>query len=185
MHSDVPTNALPNGYSQRLHTKLDALCTSWYNATGYQHFFHKSRNGHGSLSFIIHDVMFDKIHKLVTPFLPTSGGPGASSNRNLTIAITTLYINYAVLFTQNSAAVNQDRALSLLDDLVGIINHVSDSEALYRALVASGTLLAMGEDLRLAAGDVLDLRGALKKAESTAKEPRIKNVASEIRDELT
>jgi phospholipase A-2-activating protein len=123
------------------------------------------------------DGEFEKIHGLVQPFISSAIG-----NRNLIIAVTTLYINFAVQLTAPSH--NADRALTLLDDLTKIINTVSDSEALYRALVGAGTLLALGEDFRTAAKEVFGFDTVLKRAESVGKEPRIRNVVAELRDEL-
>ncbi|KAL1602226.1 WD repeat protein Lub1 [Nothophoma quercina] len=117
---------------------------------------------------------FDSIHPLVTPFVTTS-------NRNLIIALTTLYINYSVLLTSEN---NADRALSLLDDLARILNSASDSEAVYRALVATGTLLSLGPDFCEAGRDILQIGDAVNRAESKVKEPRIKNVVAEIRQKL-
>ncbi|KAJ9666179.1 WD repeat protein Lub1 [Coniosporium apollinis] len=123
----------------------------------------------------IADGEFDKIHELVQPFV-------GSSNRNLVVAITTLYINYGVMLA--APAHNADRALTLLDDLTKVINSATDSEALYRALVGAGTLLCLGEDFRTAAKEVFDFDKALQRAENVGKEPRIKNVIREMRDEL-
>ncbi|KAF2822984.1 phospholipase A-2-activating protein [Ophiobolus disseminans] len=117
---------------------------------------------------------FDKIHPLVSPFL-------TSPNRNLIIALTTLYINYAVLLTSEN---NADRALSLLDDLSKILTSATDSEAVYRALVATGTLLCLGPDFCEAGRDILQIGDAVKHAEQKVKEPRIKNVIAEIREKL-
>lgn len=117
---------------------------------------------------------FDSIHLLVSPFLD-------STNRNLIIALTTLYINYAVLLTSEN---NADRALSLLDDLSKILTTASDSEAVYRALVATGTLLCLGPDFCEAGRDILQIGDAVTRAESKVKEPRIKNVVAEIRVKL-
>ncbi|KAL8716366.1 MAG: hypothetical protein Q9220_000273 [cf. Caloplaca sp. 1 TL-2023] len=121
---------------------------------------------------------FDYIHKLVHG----SGNP--SSNRNLTIAIATLYVNYAVLFTSPthlSERSSTDRGLKLMDDLTGVIRGTADSEAVYRGLVAAGTLLGLGEEVQMAAKEIYDLEGALKKAVQAVKEPRIKGVVGEIR----
>jgi phospholipase A-2-activating protein len=117
---------------------------------------------------------FDSIHPLVSPFV-------TSSNRNLIIALTTLYINYAVLLTSEN---NADRALSLLDDLAKILNSATDSEAVYRALVATGTLLCLGPDFCEAGRDILQIGDAVTCAEGKVKEPRIKNVVAEIRQKL-
>lgn len=117
---------------------------------------------------------FDQIHAFVTPFLN-------SSNRNLIIAITTLFINYSVLLTGES---NADRVLSLLDSLCKVLTSVTDSEAVYRALVASGTLLCLGSDFCEAGRDILNLGAAVSMAENKVKEPRVRNVAGEIREKL-
>jgi phospholipase A-2-activating protein len=117
---------------------------------------------------------FDSIHPLVAPFL-------TASNRNLIIALTTLYINYSVLLTSEN---NADRALSLLDDLGKILNSATDSEAVYRALVATGTLLSLGPDFCEAGRDILQIGDAVTHAEGKVKEPRIKNVVAEIRQKL-
>ncbi|KAJ4984226.1 polyubiquitin binding protein (doa1 ufd3) [Stagonosporopsis vannaccii] len=117
---------------------------------------------------------FDSIHPLISPFV-------TSSNRNLIIALTTLYINYSVLLTSEN---NADRALSLLDDLAKILNSATDSEAVYRALVATGTLLSLGPDFCEAGRDILQIGDAVTRAESKVREPRIKNVIAEIRQKL-
>jgi phospholipase A-2-activating protein len=117
---------------------------------------------------------FDQLHPLLSPFL-------TSSNRNLIIALTTLYINYSVLLTSEN---NADRALSLLDDLSKILTSATDSEAVYRALVATGTLLCLGPDFCEAGRDILQIGDAVKHAEQQVKEPRIKKVIAEIREKL-
>jgi len=117
---------------------------------------------------------FDNIHPLVSPFL-------ASTNRNLIIALTTLYINYSVLLNSEN---NADRALSLLDDLSKILTTATDSEAVYRALVATGTLLCLGPDFCEAGRDILQIGDAITRAEQKVKEPRIRNVVAEIRQRL-
>lgn len=117
---------------------------------------------------------FDSIHPLVATFL-------TASNRNLIIALTTLYINYSVLLTSEN---NADRALSLLDDLGKILNSATDSEAVYRALVATGTLLSLGPDFCEAGRDILQIGDAVTHAEGKVKEPRVKNVVAEIRQKL-
>jgi phospholipase A-2-activating protein len=117
---------------------------------------------------------FDQLHPLLSPFL-------TSPNRNLIIALTTLYINYSVLLTSEN---NADRALSLLDDLSKILTSATDSEAVYRALVATGTLLCLGADFCEAGRDILQIGDAVKHAEQQVKEPRIKNVIAEIREKL-
>ena len=127
------------------------------------------------------DNDYDKIHKLV------KGSSTGTTNRNLVIAVATLYLNYAVLLTSSSHSSlpsSTDRGLILLDDLTSLIGTVRDSEAAYRGLVAIGTLLSLGEELVEAAKEIYDLIGALGKVDSTVKEPRIKGVVGEIRELL-
>jgi len=120
------------------------------------------------------DHEFEAIHALIKPFI-------TSSARTLVIALTTIYINYAVLLSTTS---NADRALTLLDDLTRMLMSATDSEAVYRALVAAGTLLCLGKDFCEAARDVFDIEEAVARAEEKVKEPRVKNVVAEIREKL-
>ncbi|KAL9035178.1 MAG: hypothetical protein Q9214_006706, partial [Letrouitia sp. 1 TL-2023] len=123
------------------------------------------------------DESFEKVHALVK-------SSANYSNRNLAIAIATLYVNYAVLFTSKSHCTLQssiDRGKMLLDDLTDLIKIAVDSEAIYRALVAVGTLIGLGDKIQAAAKQDFDVEGALRKAESTAREPRVKGIVSEIR----
>ena len=127
------------------------------------------------------DHEFDRIYELVKE---ASKG---STNRNLTIAVATLWVNYAVLLTGASHSglpSSIDRGLTLLDYLATLISTATDSEAVYRALVAAGTLLGLGEDLTMAAKDVYDYAAVLQKAEATVREPRVKGVVVEIRETL-
>lgn len=127
------------------------------------------------------DNKFDLIRELV------KRASKGSTNRNLTIAAATLWVNYAVLLTSGSHSElpsSLDRAITLLDDLSTLLITATDSEAVYRALVAAGTLLGLGEDVTMAAKEVYDYAGTLKKAESTVREPRVKGVVAEIRELL-
>ncbi|KAK3167323.1 hypothetical protein OEA41_010450 [Lepraria neglecta] len=124
------------------------------------------------------DNEFEKVHGLVKS---TSAG---TANRNLTIAVATLYLNYAVLLTSSTHSAlpsSLDRGLALLDDLTTLISSAVDSEAVYRGLVAVGTLLGLGEEVQEAAKEIYDLPATLGKAEKAVKEPRTKGVVGEIR----
>lgn len=135
------------------------------------------------------DKSFDEVHDLANfPVI------ASTNNRNLTIAITTMYINYAVLFISRSiptatsagpSSATIDRALALLDELGTILSKCSDSEATYRALVALGTLLYLGEEVQLVAKDIYHLEQELNDVERRLKEPRIAGVVAEIRALLT
>jgi phospholipase A-2-activating protein len=123
------------------------------------------------------DDEFTKIHQLIKPLCK------GLNNRNLTIAITTLFINYAVYSTSPSKRdlpASMDRALMLFEDLDDILNSEKDSEVIYRSLVATGTLLSLGEEIRQAARDLLSIGNTAKRIGSSSVEPRIKRVVKEI-----
>ena len=128
------------------------------------------------------DSKFDKIHSLVT------SSSLDTTNRNLTIAVTTLYINYAVLCTSafhSDLPSSSDRSLLLLEDLAGILTSATDAEAAYRGLVAAGTLLTLGEEIQLAAKEVYDVPSTWRKIEQGMKEARVQAVIAEIRGILS
>ena len=121
---------------------------------------------------------FDQIHALIQ--VPLKAAP---VNRNLTISLATLCINYAVLFireAETDSAGVAGKALGMLDDLCGVLKREKDSEAIYRCLVALGTLLTLGPELKEAAKQVFGIEEALTRAGSGVKEPRIRNVIAEI-----
>jgi phospholipase A-2-activating protein len=101
-----------------------------------------------------------------------------STNRNLHVAATTVYINYAVLF-QSSPSV--DNATEILDTLSTILSTQSDSEVIFRAIVATGTLITLGEMERAAAKEVYGIEKALSTAVTKANEPRIRRIANEVK----
>jgi phospholipase A-2-activating protein len=121
---------------------------------------------------------FNKIQHLASDALAN----GKTSNRNLLVAITTLYINYAVLFSSSSSASTEDfeHPVALLDSLRVILSTQADSEVVYRALVAVGTLLGLGGEVKSAAVEVYGLQDVVKTAVVKAKDPRMKNVGNEI-----
>jgi phospholipase A-2-activating protein len=135
-------------------------------------------------TLVLHE--FDKIQRLVSDVL----GEGKSANRNLLVAITTLYINYAVLFcSQPSTTTSSPSASSpedfehpvaLLNSLRVVLSSQSDSEVVYRALVAVGTLLGLGGEVKSAATEVYNLGGVVQSAVAKGKDPRVKNVGKEI-----
>ena len=98
--------------------------------------------------------------------------------------MTTLYINFSVLLTSSSHAndaKSADAAITILDDLTIVLKTTKDSEAIYRALVAAGTLLGLGEEVKEAAKSIYDLPGAADSALKKASEPRIQGVVKEIK----
>lgn len=130
---------------------------------------------------------FDDILRMVSSATTESGAP---SNRNVTIAATTLYINYAVYFTlqgRPQSAKSAEGALQILDELSKIFATEKDSEAVYRGLVALGTLVvASNEEVKTAAKDIYELEKILSNVSSSSagREPRVKGVIGEIQDAL-
>ena len=159
---------------------------------------------------------FTQVHSLVQSLIARASAT-AGTNRNLTIALTTLYINYAVYLATDAAGGSKasietasgggggddagagalgkskgnvgsdDKPLILLDDLITLIKaeSVTDAEALYRALVAVGTLLTLGDAYREAARELMGLGAALEQASGKSqREKRIVGVVEEIRGML-
>jgi phospholipase A-2-activating protein len=117
---------------------------------------------------------FDKINSLTSQAILRG-----TSNRNLLIAAVTLYINYAVMLQSSPETFEQ--GLALLEVLSKILSSQTDSEVVYRALIATGTLLGLNEELKTAAKEVYGIEGAISTAVSKAADPRVKNVAAEVR----
>jgi phospholipase A-2-activating protein len=130
---------------------------------------------------------FDHILTGVRSALSSSGD---SPNRNLTIAVTTLYINFAVYLTSEgraSAPESAERGLVLLEELSKIISGEKDSEAVYRGLVSLGTLVkALGTEVKSAAKEIYEVESILSRISASAvgKEPRVKGIIGEIRESL-
>lgn len=130
---------------------------------------------------------FDKVISGVSSALANAA---SAPNRNLTIASMTLYINYAVFSTsggRETTPESSERALALLDQLTKILSSEKDSEAIYRGLVALGTLVkVLGEEVKSAAKDVYDVGQILSKISGAGlgREPRIKSVIGEIWEAL-
>jgi phospholipase A-2-activating protein len=140
---------------------------------------------------------------LVAPCLrKETGGGGMTSNRNLLVAVATLYINYSVFFTSSSSSSEGpegdtdmqrqtdpaqlfERVIAMLEQLVAMIREVKDSEALYRALVGLGTLLSWDNggvaEVREAASSVYEVKKALGEAKKNGRaDPRIGRIVGEV-----
>jgi phospholipase A-2-activating protein len=118
---------------------------------------------------------FDKIQEIISTTI------SSSTNRNLLVAAATVYINFAVYFVSEIYTTNFEHVLALVDTLGKILNTQTDSEVVYRALVAIGTLLTLGDEVRSAAKDVYGIEKSISTAVGKATDPRIRNVAAEIR----
>ena len=125
----------------------------------------------------------------------------STSDVSVAVALTTLYLNIAVLITASpsDADANATHALDLLGDLSNLlssfpaVNHSSASanpasqstEPAYRSLVALGTILVFFKgdpELRSAAKEVFEVSAVLAKLRQGKylEEPRFKNVVGEI-----
>ena len=119
---------------------------------------------------------------------------------SVAVALTTLYLNVAVLITSDktgNADVNANYGLSLVEELTKILNafpavnhtvtaspSAQSTEPAYRTIVALGTVLVglKQADLTSAAKDIFDVPSALSqlRAKKYMAEPRFKTVVGEI-----
>lgn len=118
---------------------------------------------------------FDKIQEIISTTIRSS------TNRNLLVAATTVYINYAVFFVAETDSTSFEHVIALIDTLGKILDTQADSEVVYRALVAVGTLITVDEEAKGAARDVYGIEKSVSTAVGKASDPRIRNVAAEIR----
>ncbi|KIW20564.1 hypothetical protein PV08_01139 [Exophiala spinifera] len=123
-----------------------------------------------------------------------------STDVSVAVALTTLYLNIAVLVTSDKSIDGDTKAnygLSLVEELSKIlsgfpaVNHTASAspaaqstEPAYRTAVALGTVLVglKRDDLTSAAKDIFDIPNALSqlRIKKYMDEPRFKNVAGEI-----
>jgi len=121
----------------------------------------------------------------VQPYIRQSPTAAAPVNRNVHVAVATLYINYAVLFAKPHGGVHDAadgvRVGLLVEDLVALLADVKmvDGETVCRALAGLGTLLGAGLSGG-GGGSVKGFKEVVRKLGRGAKEPRIRAVAEEI-----
>ncbi|RDW74346.1 WD repeat PLAP family protein [Aspergillus mulundensis] len=135
-------------------------------------------------------LVIDRFDQVVAAVKTCLANSGSSPNRNLTIAVATLYINIAVYSTSeamNTSVESSQRGLVLLEELTRMLSSEKDSEAVYRSLVALGTLVKeLATEVKEAAKEVYDLGAILQTISSSnvGKEPRIKGIVAEIKESL-
>ncbi|KAK2850608.1 hypothetical protein FQN49_005497 [Arthroderma sp. PD_2] len=128
---------------------------------------------------------FEEVTNKIGTVMSDSVGTG---NRNVTIAATTLYINLAVYLTSKERVDTpeaSEHGLVLLDQLTKVLLKEKDSEAVYRGLVALGTLVVgLDHEIKAAAKEIYELDRTLTRVLDAGfgREPRVKGVISEIRD---
>jgi phospholipase A-2-activating protein len=98
-----------------------------------------------------------------------------STNRNVLVAAATVYINFAVLFTSDggNGASDAEQPKVVLETATQMLGTMTDSEAVYRMLVAVGTLAAGGVK-------TAEIGKAVKAATGKVGEPRVKRVVGEV-----
>ncbi|KAK5999240.1 Ubiquitin homeostasis protein lub1 [Cladobotryum mycophilum] len=95
-------------------------------------------------------------------------------NRNILIAVTTVAVNYSVLVNKEKLlTIDQRRRLTIV--LGALLKEQTDSEVLYRALVALGTVLSTSKEVVSDLGVSAWIEGAADRS----SEDRIKEVAKE------
>ncbi|KAL4870332.1 hypothetical protein BDV12DRAFT_60299 [Aspergillus spectabilis] len=135
-------------------------------------------------------LVIERFDQVITALKGCLAHCGSSPNRNLTIAIATLYINIAVYSTsegRNTSVESSQRGLVLFEELTRILAGEKDSEAVYRSLVALGTLVKeLESEVKVAAKEVFNI-GAITQtilSSGLGKEPRIKGIIAEIKESL-
>lgn len=133
---------------------------------------------------LVADGCFEEIVSSVKPFT------NYVSNKGLSTAIATLYINYAVMLTSGAPSTEsrsrEQRAEAIVDGATRLLQPNRDSETVYRALVATGTLLSLGNEFRTSVWGTKNLPKLLGELESSGlnKESRIGVLIKEIKDQM-
>ncbi|KAI1127240.1 ubiquitin homeostasis protein lub1 [Nemania abortiva] len=97
-------------------------------------------------------------------------------NRNVLLALTTLAINYAVLASKQLGSISTDNQIRLTSSLALVLQKQTDTEVVYRALVAVGTLITV---IGKAAPEARSLSSSIKSAKDRVSEARVQTIANE------
>ncbi|CAJ0544619.1 Ff.00g037070.m01.CDS01 [Fusarium sp. VM40] len=118
----------------------------------------------------------DEAISFLERIIGVSSEPIGPFNRNILIAATTVAINLSVLVhRERLLAPEQRRRLAILLGKILSQDGQTDSEVLYRALVALGTLLSASK----AEAAKLGIKGWIQSAVGRSSEERVKSVAAE------
>ncbi|CCG84657.1 protein of unknown function [Taphrina deformans PYCC 5710] len=98
------------------------------------------------------------------------------ANRNLSLALSTFLLNASVTACQGKSTVD---GINLIDPILRTIKDTTDSEILFRSLIALGTLLRISDDVVEAAKDVFEAGRALH-VHANNKEERIRAALHEV-----
>lgn len=101
-------------------------------------------------------------------------------NRNVLIAVSTVALNLSVLVAREKLLASQDRR-RLVAILGAILSQQSDSEVLYRSLVALGTVLSVSPE----SATGLDINAWVTTASERGAEDRVRQIARECAQVLS
>ncbi|RYP41350.1 hypothetical protein DL767_001107 [Monosporascus sp. MG133] len=102
--------------------------------------------------------------------------PIGEFNRNLLVALATAMLNFAVLPSRENSCVARLAQVRLLDALVKILGKQSDGEVVFRALVATGTLITV---VGPASPEAKSLRELIRGVGDRVADDRVKGVVAE------
>lgn len=120
----------------------------------------------------------DKAISFMERIVGIKGGDAIGKfNRNVLIAVTTSAVNFSVLVNKEKLLTTEQR-LRLLVVLGAILKEQNDSEVLYRALVALGTILS---GTTAEASNLGGVSAWVEQAEKTGSEDRVKALARECK----
>ncbi|KAI2627184.1 phospholipase A-2-activating protein [Xylaria nigripes] len=97
-------------------------------------------------------------------------------NRNILVAWTTVAINYSVLASKQLGSISTDNQTRLMSALALVLQKQTDSEVIYRALVAVGTLITV---IGKAAPEAKSLSSSIQSAKDRVSEARVQTIAKE------
>ncbi|RHZ47070.1 hypothetical protein Glove_593g5 [Diversispora epigaea] len=100
-----------------------------------------------------------------------------TTNKNLRVALVTVFLNFAILFKTNP---DEDVMLQIMATLNELLDSETDSETIYRSIVTLGTLIAQNQAAKEAAV-ILDVKNVVKQiSPEVKKEKRIIQVIGEL-----
>lgn len=117
----------------------------------------------------------DKVISFLERVVGVQGEAIGKTNRNVLIATTTCCVNLAVLANREKL-LSHDHRRRLTLILGSVLQQQTDSEVLYRASVALGTLLSAGKEAKISG-----VSGMLDGAAEKSAEERVKGVVAECK----
>ncbi|OTA99619.1 hypothetical protein M426DRAFT_67468 [Hypoxylon sp. CI-4A] len=97
-------------------------------------------------------------------------------NRNLLVALTTTMVNYAVLASREPGSLSTNAQVYFLTALARILQNQTDGEVVFRALVATGTLITV---IGKTTPEAKSMSSPITTSKDRVPEPRVKEVADE------